>query len=254
MNSFQLTIIGSGTMMPTKNRHPSCYFLEIGKKRILLDIGHTSIARLIDLDIDLHSIDLLFISHFHTDHFADFLPFVHSRWVDDVHHPGRKHKELIVIGPKTVKERWKKLREVFWVEPQEHYPLKFIEGVQTIKMGDIQIELFEVTHVKWYQSLGIKINFQNKTLVYTGDIGGNHDLQNLKRIVQGIDLLLVEAGYLKPTPNHFTIDQIIEIANTCNVQKIIVTHLRDVNLPVLKEKIKNYNNILLAEDLMKVEI
>jgi ribonuclease BN (tRNA processing enzyme) len=254
MKKFQLTIIGSGTMMPTKARHPSCYLLELGRQKILLDLGHTSISRLVDQGIDLHSIDTLFVSHFHTDHFADVLPFIHSRWVDDIHHPGKKHKELTIIGPKSIEERWRKLREVFWVEPQEHYPLKFIEGVQTVEIDEIQIELFEVTHVQWYQSLGIKINFQNKSFVYTGDIGGNHDFQNLKQIVQNINLLLVESECIKPTPNHFTIDQIIEIVNDCNVKKVVATHLRDVNLPILKEKIKNHDNIILAKDLMKIKI
>lgn len=65
-------------MVPTKNRRLSCYLLEVGQKRILLDLGYTSISRLIDQGIDLHSIDALFISHFHIDHFTDVLPFIHS--------------------------------------------------------------------------------------------------------------------------------------------------------------------------------
>jgi len=253
MQKFQLTIIGSGTMMPTKERHPSCYLLEVDQKKILLDLGHTSIARLVEQGINLRSIDILFISHFHTDHFADLLPFVHSRWVDDIHHQ-RKHKPLIIIGPKSTKKRWEKLREVFWVEPKEQYPIKFIEGVKTFSIGNIRIELFEVIHVQWYQSIGIKINFQNKSFVYTGDIGSKHPIKDLKQVIENVDLLLIEAGYLKPTPNHFTIDQIIEIVNEVGVKKTIATHLRDVNLPILKEKIKNYENIILAEDLMKIKI
>jgi len=253
MKKFQLTIIGSGTMVPTKNRHPSCYFLEAGQKKLLLDLGHTSISRLIDQGIDLQSIDILFVSHFHTDHFADVLPFIHSRWVDDIHHQ-RKHKPLTIIGPESIKERWRKLREVFWVEPKEHYPLKFIEGVQKTKLDNITIELFEVPHVQWYQSLGIKINFQNKSFVYTGDIGGSLDIQGFKKIIQDIDLLLVEAGYIQPTPNHLTIDQIIKLVDSAKVPKVIATHLRDANLPILKEKIKDCDNIILAKDLMRIRI
>jgi ribonuclease Z len=254
MNNFKLTIIGSGNMMPTKTRHPSCYLLEVGTKKILLDLGHTSIARLVDLGIDLHSIDILFVSHFHTDHFADVLPFVHSRWVDDIQEPKREHRPLTIMGPESIEERWEKLREVFWVEPQEHYPLTFIEGVKTIKFGDIEIELFEVTHVQWYQSLGIKINFQNKSFIYTGDIGGDHDLESLKQRARDVDLLLIEAGHINPSPNHFTINQIIEIAEGLKVKKIVATHIRDVNLPMFKEKVKDHNNIILAKDLMQIEI
>jgi len=254
MEKFKLTIIGSGKMMPTKSRHPSCYLLEIGSKKILLDLGHTSVSRLIDLGIDLHSIDALFISHFHTDHFADVLPFVHSRCVDDFHHTGREHKSLTIIGPESIRERWEKLREIFWVEPEEDYPINFIQGPQKFSLDNIKIELFKVVHVQWFQSIGIKITFENKTFVYTGDIGGDHPIENLKQTVKNSDLLLIEAGYIEKTPNHYTIDQIIEVVNQGRVKKAIATHLIDKNLPILKEKLKNQPNILLAEDLMEISI
>lgn len=254
MKEFKLTIIGSGTLVATKKRHPSCYLLKIGQKKILLDIGHTSIARLVEMGVDLNSIDILFISHFHTDHFADALPFVHSRWVDGLSRPGKKYKLLTMIGPKSIKERWKKLREVFWVEPKEHYPLKFIEGVKKISMAGAKIELFEVTHVPYYQSIGIKVSFQNKIFIYTGDIGGGHSLEKLKQTAKNADLLLIEAYYTNPTPNHFTIDQVAQIVREAGIKKAIATHLRDVKVPALKEKIKGQNKIILAKDLMKISI
>lgn len=134
------------------------------RKKILLDIGHTSIARLIEMGIDLNSIDILFISHFHTDHFADALPLVHSLWVDGLRRFRGKYKPFTIIGPESIKERWEKLRKIFWVEPKEHYPLKFIAGVKKISMAGAKVELFEVTHVPYYQSIGIKVRFQNKNI------------------------------------------------------------------------------------------
>ncbi len=241
-------------MVPTKTRRPSCYLLEVGNKRILFDAGHNSTGRLAEMGIDLQSIDILFISHFHTDHFSDAMPLVHSRWVDDIYHPERGHKELTIIGPESLEERWKKLREVFWVEPQEPYPLKFVEGVKKIKIDDIEIELFEIKHVQWYQSLGIKIKFEGKSVVYTGDVGGENNLQYLKDMAKDIDLLMIEAGCADPSPTHLTIDQVIEISNDANVGKTVATHIRDENLQIFKEKTRKYDRITLAEDLMKIEI
>jgi len=254
MAKFQLTIIGSGTMMPTKARHPSCYLLEINTRKILLDIGHTSVARLIDLGIDLHSIDTLFISHFHTDHIGDMLPFVHARFVDDGQHPERQHQPLTIIGPKTIQERYKKLREVSWPEPYENYPIKFIEGARNITIDNTRIEIFDVKHVEWFSSVGIKITCDKKSLIYTGDIGSDHPIQNLKKMAQNIDLLLIEAGHTKLVYNHFTIEQIIEIVRDSHVKRAIATHVRDTNLSVFKKQIKNCKNIILAKDLMKVKI
>jgi ribonuclease BN (tRNA processing enzyme) len=243
MKKFKLTIVGSGTMMPTKKRHPSCYLLEVGNKKILLDIGHTSIARLVEMGIDLNSIDILFISHFHTDHFADALPLVHSLWVDGLSQLKGKYKTLTIIGPESIKERWKKLREIFWVEPKEHYPLKFFEGTRKISIDEAKIELFEVTHVPFYQSIGIKVKFQNKIFIYTGDIGGDHSAEKLKRIAKNADLLLIEACHINQTPNHFSIDQVAQIVKEAKVKKAIATHLRDAYLPALKKKIKGQKKL-----------
>lgn len=91
--------------------------------------------------------------------------------------------------------------------------------------------------------------------IYTqGILGEKHSLQNLKQKAKNIDLLLIEAGYIEPTPNDFTIDQIIEIVKSSHVKKAIATHLRESNLPILKRKIKNHKNIILAKDLMKIKI
>lgn len=249
-----MTIIGSGKMMPTKERHPSCYLLEVGDRRILLDIGHTSLARLVDLGIDLQKIDTVFISHFHTDHFADFLPFVHSRWFDDLSRPGQKQSPLTVIGPESIKKRFSNLRKVFWVEPNEHYDIDFLEGERKLTIGDIKIELFEVKHVEWFQSLGIKITYQGKTFVYTGDIGSRHSLGALTKKVKNADLLLIESGYLKPVPNHFSIDQVIDVSSRAKVKKTIATHINQRRIPLFKEKVKNQSNVVIGCDLKKFKI
>jgi len=241
-------------MMPTQKRHPSAYLLEIAHHKILLDIGHTTIARLIEMGIDLYSIDTIFVSHFHTDHFGDFLPFIHSCFVEDLHHPAKKHqKPLLVLGPKTFQKRWDKLREVFWVEP-ENYPLRFIEGSQTITLDSLKITLFPIVHVPWFESVGIKIQDHGKTFVYTGDIGGKHPMDELQETVRDADLLLIESSYLASTPNHFSPDQIIELSQVAHVKKTVATHLRDEYIPALKQKFKNHPTIVLAKDKMRIEL
>ena len=118
MTDLSLTILGSGTMMPTVSRHPAGYLLEVNEKKILIDCGHTTIARLVEMGVDLHSIGAIFVSHFHTDHFADAFPLMHARWVDDLSKPEKERQQepLLIIGPKTLEERWEKLKEVFWPE------------------------------------------------------------------------------------------------------------------------------------------
>jgi ribonuclease Z len=252
-NRFEITVLGSGTMMPTLKRYPSSYLLEINDQKILLDLGHTTLSRLTELKIDLHSIDLVFISHFHTDHFADFLPLIHSRWVDDLH-KNRKHKPLTVLGPASLEKRFLKLREVFWPEPTENYPLQFLEGPRKINYPEFRIETFPITHVPWFPSVGIKIESCQKTFVYTGDLGGKQSKEDLLKICKNCDLLLIEAGHFKPTPNHFTLDEVIELSEKAKIKKTVATHLRDVHLSVFKTKLKNHPHLILAQDLLKISL
>lgn len=255
MTDLSLTILGSGTMMPT-TRHPAGYLLEFNGKKILIDCGHTTVARLIDMGVDLHSINTMIISHFHTDHFSDAFPFMHARWVDDLCKPEieRQKEPLLIIGPKTLEERWNKLKEVFWPEPKENYGIKFIEGAQILEIDGLKIELFDVVHVSWFPSVGIKITYGGKTFVYTGDIGSNHPIDDLRDRVRDADVLLIECGTIKPSPSHFTIEQVIDLVDTASVKKAYVTHIRVENEALIQEKIGSRKDIVIAQDNMKILI
>lgn len=256
MNDVIITILGSGTMMPTSTRHPAGYLLEFNGKRILIDCGHTTIARLIDSGIDLHSINTLFISHFHTDHFSDAFPFMHARWVDDLSKPAkdRQGEPLLIIGPKTLEERWNKLKEVFWPEPKENYGIKFLEGARELEIDGLKIEIFDVVHVSWFPSVGIKITYNGKTFVYTGDIGSNHAIADLMEMVKNVDVLLIECGTMKPSASHFTIEQVMDLVDTARVKKAFVTHIPVQNESLIQEKIGSRKDIVIAQDNMKINL
>lgn len=256
MSDIKFTILGSGTLIPTATRHPAGYLLEYDGEKILFDCGHTTIARLVDMGVDLHSISTLFISHFHTDHFADAFPFMHARWVDDLYKPESERQKvpLLIIGPKTLEERWNKLKEVFWPEPGENYGIQFMEGARTLELNGLKIELFDVVHVPWFPSVGIKITHNGKTFVYTGDIGSNHPLDDLKAKVADVDVLLIECGTMNPSPSHFTIEQVVDLVDTAKVKKAYVTHIRVQNESLIQEKIGLRNDIVIAQDNMKILI
>ena len=71
MSVFKITILGAGTMVPTKDRNPAGFLVEVGGEKILMDCGFGTIRRMNDLGYKLEDLDLVFVSHFHTDHFAD---------------------------------------------------------------------------------------------------------------------------------------------------------------------------------------
>lgn len=251
MNKITLTVLGSGTMAITKKRNASGFFLEADGRKVLIDAGLGTVRRMADFGIDYMDIDYVFISHFHTGHFGDAFNLVHSRWVND-NYSGKSNKKLIYLCPEGTEERFKLWRKVCWIEPNESYPVDFLEGERKIKIGNIDVETFPVYHVQWFQSVGFVIRYGRKKIVYTGDIGSKHDFNELLKIVSGADLLITEASYEKPTPNHYTIEQVKRLVAEAKVKKVLVVHVRPQHENTVTRFVKKEKNFILAEDGMKI--
>jgi len=67
--SFQVRIIGSGSAMPSKGRHHSAQVIKADHIHYLVDCGEGTQFNLASLGINLHKIDVIFISHLHGDHY-----------------------------------------------------------------------------------------------------------------------------------------------------------------------------------------
>ncbi len=246
--SVKVTVLGAGTLVPTKKRNPAGFLVQAGRYKILLDAGFGIIRRLVDLGFRLQGIDLVFVSHFHTDHFADVFPLIHSRWVEDTYRKTDKHKALTVLGPQGLKKRWKLWRQIYWVEPEEHYPVKFYESSRTLKLEKLKMEIFPVTHVRWFKSVGIRLDYAGKKIVYTGDIGSKHPFERLVKVCRGADLLVAEASYEHPTPNHYTVEQVKELAEQAKVKKVLVVHVRPQHLKRVKQICTKEPKFIFAEE------
>lgn len=250
---MKLTILGSGTVYLTKKRYPSSFLLKHKNKKILLDCGFGAIARQAELNIDYREIKAILITHFHTDHFGDCFNLIHSRWVGDSYDKKKKQK-IIIAGPETIEDRFKKWRTIFWPEPKEHYPIKFYEDEFKFKVGELEIESFPIFHVPWFKSVGYKIKANNKTIIYFGDVGSAHDFNMLVKKAMNSDLLIIEAGYPEPKPNHFTLKQISELKDRAKIKRVIITHIKHYDNKRVNKFIKGKRGYIIAEDKKIINI
>lgn len=222
---------------------------------LLIDCGHGALARLTEIGVDPRDIDAMFLSHFHTDHIGDAFNLIHARFVGDLYE-GKEHRQLVCIGPKTLEARFRKWREISWPEPNEEYPLEFHEGTLEHQVGDIRLKTFAVQHVPWFDSIGVRIETAGRCVVYPGDTGSSQGVASLVAPAAQADVLIIEAGYDRPTPNHFTLDQIVELTRRANVMRTLIVHLK----PVVQEEervrrfIADKPNFILAEDKMVLEL
>jgi len=123
----------------------------------LIDCGEGAVHRLLNLDVNLDTIESIFISHIHADHISSLPMLLWTMWLQ-----GRKSK-LIIIGPPNIQEVVESILQLIGTNPERlsfTIQYKKIDGA-----GDLgEFEVFPVKH--GVPTFAIKIGDK---LVYTSD-------------------------------------------------------------------------------------
>ena len=98
---MEITILGSGTPIPSNKRSSPSILVNIDDHNILLDTGPGSLRQLKKNNTSLNQLDNIIYSHFHIDHISDMLPFILS----SKHNPEEpRTTDLEIIGPMGLKK------------------------------------------------------------------------------------------------------------------------------------------------------
>lgn len=253
---MKLTILGSGTTVPSKERSAPAYLLEVADKLVLLDSGEGTKRRLAEADRNLNDIDYIFYTHTHVDHVAE-LPAI--LWAFNWHEQPRT-KDLFIYGPKGFKRFFKKMLAAYWPQFEENSTFKV--SITELKNTKVELDnstiktksLDEQGNTLVKNSIGYRIEHGGKSFAFTGDVGYNEDVIKLARKV---DLLLIESAVPVQTDGHLTPSQAGELATKAKVKKLILTHFYPAveRIDIAGEAKKTFDGeIVLAEDLREVEI
>jgi len=245
---MQLTIIGSGSCVPTLFRGSPCNFLKIGKTNILVDCGPGAIRQLEKVCIDYKEIDAVFITHFHTDHISDLNALIQAlQWT-----PGfTRTKDLIIIGPVGIKQFYSEV-----ILPMSKKPETFSVKIKEIK-NKISFKEYDVFCCKTNHndvSIAYKFKENNKTLVISGDTGFD---ETFISFCKQCDVLLLECSFSNnnKTKGHLTPQECGTIAKQAHAQKLILTHLYPLQSETrLDEARRVFSNTIMAEDCMIIDI
>lgn len=140
---FQLTILGSSSATPVRNRFPSSQLLNINEKLFLIDCGEATQIQLLRYGLKASRIDHIFISHMHGDHYFG-LPGLLST----LHLNGRT-RPLHLYGPPELMEIVRLTLD--YSETQLRYPLEFYhvdarEPMQVLETTEITVETIIMNH------------------------------------------------------------------------------------------------------------
>lgn len=90
---FEITILGSGSALPTIQRNPSAHFVECNNRYILIDCAEGTQIQLRKFKVKFQKIDVILITHLHGDHYFGLVGLLSS-----MHLLGRD-KKLLIVGP-----------------------------------------------------------------------------------------------------------------------------------------------------------
>jgi ribonuclease BN (tRNA processing enzyme) len=214
-----LHVIGSSPAWPNPGEPASCYLVEAGGRRILLDCGWGAAGSLLVLDPD--PVDAIVLSHLHFDHVADLIPLGFALRFDRL--PGWSRVRLVTPpGGLTALSRLADAAghgadhlDVF--EGSEYDP----DG--ELLIGDARLTFATVHHPGG--SRAIRIEAGGATLCYSGDTAPT---PALAVHATGADVLLCEASAgVSETPNevHLRGTEAAAVARDADVGRLVLTHM-----------------------------
>lgn len=77
--TFELTILGSSSALPTADRYPTAQVLNVSERFFLIDCGEGTQMQLRRNRFSFEKIRHIFISHLHGDHYYGLIGFISSR-------------------------------------------------------------------------------------------------------------------------------------------------------------------------------
>jgi ribonuclease BN (tRNA processing enzyme) len=220
---MKLRILGCGDAFGNGGRNQSGYLIEATDRLFLLDCGATSLLAMKKLAIDSGQLDAIFLSHLHGDHFAG-LPFFFIEYL----YEKTREKPLHVAGPVGTEEKARGVFNLMYgkgTQPGDLPTTSFhiLEPRRTSTIQGIEVSPFRVPHQVNEISLALKVSYNGKQILFSGDSAWTDEfLENAR----GVDVFICECTYYdRKTSNHMSYLQLREQLPKLSCRRIILTHM-----------------------------
>ena len=245
---MRLHILGCGDAFGSGGRNQSGYLVEATDRLFLLDCGPTTLLALKRAGFNPRRLDAIILSHLHGDHFGG-IPFF---FIEYLYQKPRDHP-LTIAGPPGTEQRVRQLYATMYgsggMPVTEVPPVDFVvlTPEQRQNVAGVDVFAFRVPHQTHDVSLGIKVTYQNKRILFSGDSAWT---DVFIEHADGVDLFLCECSFFNEQPGMHVNYRALE-ANLARLQckKLVLTHLGEDMLARTDAL-----SMTLAEDGMIIEI
>lgn len=244
---MQLTILGTGSALPSPARLQTGYHISRNDHDLLVDCGSGVVHRLAEAGVDHREIDAVLLTHHHLDHVADLPTLAKARWLDGC-------ESLSVIGPSGTEQV---CRTLFGVDDLiDRIDLSVRElplATRSVTVGPHELTTANIAHSK----PGFAYRFDGG-LAISGDTAPTNEITKL---ADSSEVLIHECAYPDgvDTDGHTTPTALGEAIADIDVGRIYLTHLfpaAEAAGDKLASTVNRYTDadVTVAEDLETVEL
>ncbi|MER8982212.1 MBL fold metallo-hydrolase [Mesorhizobium sp. M0140] len=254
----RLVLLGSkgGPALRPGGPWPSSSVLRMGGRCIVVDCGLGVTRGLVDAGISLKSLDLIFITHLHSDHVLELGPLIHTAWTAGLAAP------VHVFGPPGTDHYWQRFCQAmdFDIEIRvvdEGRPdirdlvsiVEFGEG-QVLEQGGLTVSALRVEHPPVTDCFALRFEHGGKSVVFSADTAFFPPLAEFARsadilvheamLEEGIERLVARTGNgarLKEhlLASHSFAEEAGSIASDAGVKRLVLNHLIPADDPGIGE-------------------
>ena len=252
-----VTILGSGTCVPSLKRSACAALVRVGAARILIDSGPGTLHRLLEADSNIFDLTHVCYTHLHPDHTSELVPMIFATKYPDIE---RRTTSLTICAGIGFVRFFKGLQQVYgnWIElPPGMLHLVELDntGPDQIRFDEFSVHTLPVEHNP--ESLAFRITAHNgKTVVFSGDTDYS---DNLVALARDADMLVCESALPddQKVSGHLTPSLAGRIATQARVGKLVLTHFYPAceQADIRKQCRRTYSGpLILAEDLMEFDL
>ena len=254
--AIRVTILGSGTCVPSLERSACSALARFDDTMFLFDIGPGTTRRLIEAGISVFDITHIGISHLHPDHTGELVSFLFANKYPD---GSRRQKPLTLIGGTGFAAFYDQLSDIYgeWIDGGGK--LEILEMSDTIReekaFSGFRLQTAPVCHRP--ESIAFRINHPGgQSLVYSGDTDTS---ENLVDLAKSADLLICEAALPdeQKVEGHLTPSLAGDLAARANARRLVLTHFYPPceSADMIGQCRRSYGGpVCLARDLLSFEL
>lgn len=270
-DDVEVTILGSGTPIPSIERFGPSTLIEYKGKKYLFDVGRGTTIRLNQIGINAAEIDYLFLTHLHSDHITGFADLWLTGWI------WQRRNDLNVYGPEGIEGFITYTQKAFSSDiafrrkqtglSPDGLKLNLMPVQQGViyKDNDVRITAIRVEHGAVENAYGYRFDTDKHSVLLSGDTTFS---KNLIHHGKDVDLLIHELAVIEPrliehnnklkkiSDYHTSLQQAKKVIDHIQPDRTVFNHLLIIGVEPRKLS-QDINTLFkgraeLAYDLMKI--